>query len=594
MNKAECIRHAHDLNAQGQHDQAVQLLRAYLGLYPDDPDLNQHLGLLLLPRPDSLPEAVTLLEKSVRLAPHVPAYRTNWATALSLSGQHERAASEYRRALAMHPLNFAAHHGLSSVLLALGEYDQAIASARQAAALEPVRVETWLNLAAALVRAGRWADVPGTFEEALRHAPDHPVLLANLAACVHAHDRYDAARIREIHRRLGRVLAGLAPASQPPDTVPDPDRPLRIGYLSPHFRGHALEGFLRPLLERHDRQQYPACCYAQAPANDQASQWFASAAVLWRDVSNLNDDAVASQIRADAVDILVDLAGHAPGSRAALLSRRVAPVQVSYLGYPTATHLACEDWHLADAVIAPLAESPAGAWGHDADRDRTRRLDGCWCCWSPPGDAPPVTPRDSAADLSLGYTAGVARISESLARAWSRILDALPQARVVIVASGLEHDHARNGICRALARWGIPSPRLQFRSPGTERAERLATLSDMDLLLGAFPDGSPASVCEALWMGVPVIAWRGGTDASRLDAGVLTGAGLPDLIAGSADQYVETVVALARDVARRRALRHTLRPHLACSPLCDQDAFIARLQHAYRQMWRDYCRRVTT
>jgi predicted O-linked N-acetylglucosamine transferase (SPINDLY family) len=583
MTKAEIIRSLQELARSGQAAVAIERLAPLLQSHPDDPDFNQQMALLVLSR-GATADAAQYFARSVQLAPASVEYRSNYATVLSMTGRHAEAAAEYRRAIAVRPESYPAQIGLSTALLALSEYDAALSAARQANFLDAARPEPWLNMSIALMRSGRAEEGLKVVERGLQRFPNHPVLLMHMVANLHYTPGIGPQRIRDEHERLGRLVAMSLPPPHAFSNTRDPERPLRIGYLSPDFRDHSVAHFLRPILAAHDPAQARVYCYSAVLRPDAATEEFKAAAPTWREVATLDDAALESVVRGDQIDILVDLAGHTGGGRVMSMARRLAPVQATYLGYPNTTGIPAIDYRLVDSHT-----DPAGA--ESLSTEKLVRLDPCFLCYRGSREAPGFSPSPAARDgfVTFGSFNAAQKVSAPVIESWARITGSVPASRLVLKTSAFDAEPVRRDFLRRFAAAGLGPDRVELLGRTADPIEHLKTYSRIDVALDTFPYNGATTTCEALWMGVPVVTLAGASHAGRVGASILTAAGAAELVAPDLDAYVTRAVSLANDTARLEEYRINLRAQLQSSPLCDADGFTRRLERAYRDMWRAYC-----
>jgi predicted O-linked N-acetylglucosamine transferase (SPINDLY family) len=304
----------------------------------------------------------------------------------------------------------------------------------------------------------------------------------------------------------------------------------------------------------------------------------------WRPTAGLSDEQLAAQVRSDGIDLLVDLAGHTAGNRLLTFARRPAPVLVSYLGYPGTTGLEAIGYRLADTVTDPPEEPAFYA-------EELVRLPGAFCCYAPPAALPPpgaAPPSRTSGLVTFGSLHKLEKLNERVVDLWCQVLQAVPGSRLLLCRHTLDGTTAAWWVRQVAAR-GLAPRRLVPRRVEAVGMAHLAAYADIDVALDPFPWNGHATACEALWMGVPVVALRGPRHASRMVASVLTAVGLTELIAETPEEYCRLAVALAADEAQRAELRRTLRERLQTSPLCDGATFTRGLEAAYRQLWRRWC-----
>jgi predicted O-linked N-acetylglucosamine transferase (SPINDLY family) len=285
----------------------------------------------------------------------------------------------------------------------------------------------------------------------------------------------------------------------------------------------------------------------------------------------------------------VDLAGHtasghAAKSRLLVFARKPAPVQVTWLGYPNTTGLKAIDYRMVDEVTDPVEEADAFA------SETLVRLPGGFLCYG--GDdgapAPGPVPSLTTGTVTFGSFNSPPKLSPATLDAWAQVLTRLPEARLLLKGKPFADAATRALYHGRLAERGVGPERVEL-APWLPEQAHLALYDRIDIALDPFPYNGTTTTCQALWMGVPVVALRGDRHASRVGASLLTQIGLPDLIADSIGAYVEIAVALAGDPARLADLRHSLRLRMAASPLCDAGGFARKTEHAYRTMWQRWC-----
>jgi protein O-GlcNAc transferase len=502
---------------------------------------------------------------------------------------------------------------LGLTLAALGHHDEAEAAYRQAVQLAPQFMEAWCNWGLLLRRRGKLGEALACIERAATLAGDHPGVLCNLSTVlleagrtrealaaarrglatnpgfVALHDglimilHYDAATTaQDIREELERWQASfgepLRGAIQPHKNNADPSRRLRVGYISADFGQHSVGRFMAPLLAAHDRQAVEVICYAHVVVPDEMTARLRSLAHGWRSIVGMSDEAVADLIRADDIDVLVDLAMHTAGNRLLIFARKPAPVQVSWLAYPGSTGLRAVDFRLSDDVIDPSG-SP------DTYVEETLRLETYWC-YEPPLEEPvgPL-PADRTHGVTFGSLNMSAKISEPALAVWGQLLARVPDSRLLLHASVGGH---RERILAALEREAVTRDRVTF----VERMPLIQFLrlhADIDIGLDPFPFCGGTTTCDALWMGVPVVTLRGATPVGRSGSSLLTHVGLSELIAETPEDYVRRAAELAGDLDRLRSFRATLRQRLRHSILLDGPRFARCMEGLYRQMWVKWC-----
>jgi predicted O-linked N-acetylglucosamine transferase (SPINDLY family) len=320
-------------------------------------------------------------------------------------------------------------------------------------------------------------------------------------------------------------------------------------------------------------------CYADVPARDTMTARLRGLAHHWKPSNGLTHSELADLVRADGIDVLVDLCGHLAGSRLRAFARRPAPVQVGYLGYPGTTGLEAVGYRLTDAITDPPGEPSCYA-------EELVRLPGCFCCYAPPA-TPELPPRHNG-PLTFGSLHKLEKLNDRVLDLWRTLLEDVPGARLLLARHVLHGDTA-DVWRRRLRERGFDFGRVELRQVEAVGMGHLKAYADIDIALDVFPWSGHTTACEALWMGVPVVTLRGDRAAGRMTASVLTCLGLREWVADDPAGYRRIAAALAANPGRLAEQRLTLRERMRASPLCDGAAFTRGLEDVYRTLWRRWC-----
>jgi predicted O-linked N-acetylglucosamine transferase (SPINDLY family) len=588
------------LNSQGQRDTAIEEYRCALRLVPNYPEALNDLG-NALGEQGKLDEAILSYQQALRFRPHFADAHYNLAVVLGKQNKHHAALFHYQEAIRHKPHYAEAHMNLGNVLHGLWRFDEAVASYQEALRHRPTFSEALHGLAGVYLRQGRVDEAAEAFKEALRLQPDSAALQSNLLFCMNYDPGADLDEVFEAHRRFGEAHEQQDKPDSDSSFIADPssiNRRLRIGYVSPDLRYHALARYFEPVLKHHDAGQVEVFCYAEVATPDpvtvrlqtlvQELQERATAAHLlstsdmhWRSTCGMTDAEVAQQIRDDGIDIVVDLAGHTANNRLCALALKPAPIQATWLGYMNSTGLRSMDYRLTDEVLDPPGQTVL-------DTEELVRLDGGMCCFAPPPDAPVVSPLPalSRGYLTFGSLHNLFKLNTTVFDLWSRLLKALPTARLLMFRHTLVGS-ARDHIHREFTQRGIGPEQLDFRQ-GTDAEGYLRIYDEIDVGLDSFPYTGGVTTCESLWMGVPVLSLCGSRPASRNSAGILARVGLSDWAVETEEQYLTMGASLANDLERLARLRAELRERMA-NTVCDAEGFTRTLENTYRNMWRRWC-----
>lgn len=574
---------------------------------PGDPDL-LHLAGLAQRAQGRLAEARDNLLSAIRARPDDVNQHANLGVILGEMGDQEGAVAALGRAIHLRPDYVEAYYNLGNARAAQGHLAAAIAAYRAAIEYQPGHVQAALNLAAALEAHGQPDAAIGVLHDALSRSPGTPALLNNLGNLLGSHGRPDEAV--EILKQAARHAPGspvilsnllyralfspacpqaeieawlcgweglLGPAALPPAVAHDfdPERPLRVGYVSPHWREHVLGRNLLPFCSGRF-PDHVVIIYSDVVKPDRLTGIFRDWADEWNDCSADDDDRLAKRIRDDRIDVLIDLSLHMPGNRLRVFAQRAAPVQLTFGGYPGMTGLTAMDGRLTDQYLEPRLEG--------ATRERPFHMGPSFWCYAPESSEPPVL-EPPTRPVTFGCLHSFAKQNERVWALWARVLLAVPDSRLYLLAPS---EYARALVVEAMGRHGVQSGRLQFAKP-MPHALYLQEYASVDVLLDTFPYQGHTSLLDALWMGVPVVSLVGEAPVSRASLSILSNLGLAQFAVFDELDFVDKARELATDHESRRELRRTLRGRLQSSPLMDAARFSADFRRACRHFWRSSC-----
>ena len=563
------------VEAQGQFEQA-------LNLRPGFAAARYQLG-KALEQQARLPEAVDCYREALRLNPGLVHINTDLGRTLRTLGRLEEAIAAYREILRSRPNAADAWNNLGNVLRQLARMDEAADCYRRALSISPQLAESWNNLGNVLKTLGQLDEAVDCYRRTVELKPGFTQAHSNLLLCLNYLPSQDEQALFREHLRWAETHTPARPAAREHANPPDPERRLRIGYVSPDFRTHAVTRFFEPLLANHDHDAVEVICYAQLLRGDDTTQRLQSLADGWCRTTGMTHAELAERIRGDGIDILVDLAGHTGRNRLVTLGLRPAPIQISWLGYPNTTGMSAIDYRLTDAIADPPG----------AERLHTEelvRLEGGLTRYRPPDDAPEAGPLPAAATgpVTFGSLNNLVKLNDQVIALWARVLQRIPGARLLLF-----RDMLRGGVAErvraAFARHGIGDERLELRHETTDGRSYLSVYREIDICLDTFPWNGHVTTCEALWMGVPVIALLGPVHRGRLSASILHQVGLDELVAESPENYIRIAEGLAGDLDRLAQLRAGLRRRLAESHLCDGASQAREVEAVYRRIWHRWC-----
>jgi predicted O-linked N-acetylglucosamine transferase (SPINDLY family) len=567
---------------RGRFADAELSLRRAVVIQPDAPSALNNLGNALVAQ-SRWAEAADVLQRAVALAPDSAHAWVNLGHAEKGLERYPEAVTAYERALALSPAVTVALVGLGDALQGLGELDRAVGHYHRALAIDPADQETYDHLEVALRRLGRLVDAEVVVSRrAVHREPDSPSALSRLIMVLDLHEGAEE-QAQQARRHWNEQFGHPARRSLAVYTVDrDPDRRLRVGYVSADFRHHSASNVILPTLRSHNREQVEIVCYSGVCAPDHVTEIYRGLADVWRDVAHLSDDELAALIRSDQVDILVDLSGHSDGNRLPVFARKPAPIQITAWGYATGTGLDAMDYLFADPTIVP-PHARAGFTEEIVDLPSVAPYD-------PPSPAPPVAPAPvlGRGHITFGAFNRLPKLSAYSRDAWGQVLAATPTARLLVKCDGLADSKVRAWLLDGLAAYGVAPERVTIMG-GTSQYEHLATHAEIDIMLDTFPHGGGVTTLDSFLMGVPVVTLLGERMPGRLSASLLGSVGLSDLVAQTTEQYVEIATALAGNLDRLVQIRTTLRERLLSSPLGDRHRYARAVEDAYRTLWRRWC-----
>jgi protein O-GlcNAc transferase len=531
-------------------------------------------------------------------------------------GDHEAAIQHLLRAAELHPENGRIWINLAVCQAKAGKWEGAADSARRGAAcsLEPEatwralrflqraglysdavegylrEIERngatpgiWNELGTALCASGRTEEGERAYLRSLELDPDFAPAGSNRLFALHLADPLPPEIIADEHIAWGRRMAArIQPGFSFTERNGSTGRPLRVGILSSDLRAHSIVYFLAPILENLSPRKFPITVFSNVASPDQTTERLKEGAQRWLTIDKLTPRETAEAIYRESIDVLVEVGGHTSPKTLETLAWKPAPIQIAYLAYPDTTGLKTVDYVLTDAVADPPGSS------EHLYSERLLRLSPCGLCYRPPEATPAYRQRGEAAPVVFGSFAQRQKLSPRTLCLWASILRRLPDSRLLCKAKAW----ADPRLCAELREWfaaqGVGPERIDLLGHVRSTRDHLDLYQDVDIGLDTYPYSGITTTCEALWMGVPVIALPGRNQVSRLCASILEAAGLPELVATGDPDYVERALRLASDVLRLRRERPALRQRLRASPLFDEQGFARQLEAALRAIWRDH------
>lgn len=575
------------LRARGDWEEALGCYRRALARNAADPFVHSNHGCLLQDMGRSA-EAEEALRTAIRLKPEYAEAHFNLANILRNRGNREAAKAAYGEALRLKPDMASALCNLGDLHKGAVELTRAVECFVAALKADPKSAEAWNNLGETLKEMGRIEEAVAVFQKGLEAHPAHALMHSNLLLALHYTPAVPPETIFRAHVAWAQRHADpLLPAGRRHPNPRDPERRLRIGYVSPDFCAHSVAFFAEPLIREHDRGHFEVFCYHANARSDMVTERLKGLSDGWRSLVGVDDARAAALIEQDGIDILVDLTGHTANNRLTLFARKPAPVQATWLGYPDTTGMRAIDWRFSDAIAEPPGE---------ADRlsaERIVRLPHGFHSYRPPVDvAPPAEPPFRASGhVTFGSFNNTSKVTGEVVRVWSEILKRVPGSRLIVKSAQMGDEETRRRYLNTFVQCGIDAGRVELLARIDAADGHLRAYDRIDIGLDPFPYNGTTTTCEALWMGVPVVTLTGANHVARVGASLLTHCGLTELVASDMEGYIATAVALAGDPGRLDRLRRTMRSRLSAAPLTDYTGFARGVEAAYRAMWRDWVAR---
>ncbi|CAN5497715.1 hypothetical protein BH10PLA1_BH10PLA1_17890 [soil metagenome] len=524
-------------------------------------------------------ESVAIYQRAIVIKPTIPEAHSNLGHALLILGQLDDAIAACRKAIDLRPRDSAAFNNLGNALQSKAEPDLATEAFLQSLSIDHNNIKAWNNLGNVQFTQGKIEEAITSYAHAAQHSTVDPTADSNRVYALNFHPHYDAeAILRELKAWNTRRAAMFLPAIRSYTNDRTPTRRLRIGYVSPDFRQHVVGYNLLPLFEQHDRGKFEVYCYSNVANPDSMTDAFKSLADGWRNIFGVSDEQAALMVRDDQIDVLVDTSLHMSSNRLLIFARKPAPVQVTFAGYPGGTGLEAIDYRLTDPYLDPPVAIQSNYVEHSIVLP-----DSFWC-YDPRTTEPSVNelPALSSGHVTFGCLSNFSKINEDVIALWTKVMTAVPNSRLLILASPGSH---RDRFIKAMSATGVTADRVEFIHK-LPRQMYLEQYHRIDIGLDTFPYNGHTTSLDSLWMGVPVITLVGQTAVSRAGWSQLSNLGLTELAALDDKTFVSIATSLANDLPRLAELRRTLRSRMQKSPLMDAPGFTRNVEVAYRQMWK--------
>ena len=568
----------------GRSSMAGELFQRAINATPGISQYHGNLGLALA-RQGRLEEAIAAYRKSLSLKPDYADSYNNLGNALLATGSVSEAVDAFMAAIKHRPDFVEAHSNLGSALQKLGKVDEGVAEYRKAIALNPNYAQAHNNLANGLRDLGKIDGACAELRTAMRLAPGNTAIGSNYVYTMSYHPATGSEDLCRAERQWNQQHAApLSKLIANHSNDRNPDRKLRIGYISGDFRDHIAGKMILPLLLHRDRKQFEVLCYYNGVQSDEMTAKFRAQSDGFRSIVGMDDDSAARQIRSDSIDILVDCSGHMGGNRLLVVARKPAPVQIMFISYPGSTGLDALDYRLTDPYLDPPGTDES------LYSEKTIHLSDTFWCFDPESMDAPREPINELPAIKNGYVTfgcvnNFVKVNDGVLELWSRVMREVPNSHLLLLAPEGE---GRRRVTEKMKKEGIESSRLEF-VPRVGREEYLRYFSRMDIGLDTVPYNGHTTSLDGMWMGVATVTLMGRTIVGRAGFSELSNVGLSELSSTTPDEFVKVASELGKDVDRQRQLREGMRERMARSPLCDAARWVSNVESVYRQVWRKWC-----
>lgn len=565
----------------GRADEAIEACRTAIRLKPDLAEAHNNLGNALKASGDLI-AAGKAYESALRLRPNFAEVHNNLGLALSDLRQWEPAQECFHRALAIRPTYAEVHANLGDVARAEGRWDEAIAHYKDTLRHQPDNLIAHWNIGNLHWSAGLHDLAAESYQKALELNPDSSEIHSNFLYAKLYDTNLAPEALLEMHREYARKFEVPLVAQRRPHTnVRDPERRLKVGYVSADFRSHPVAHFIVPIFAHHDKARFELYAYYNDTRNDEFTELLRRHTDHWVPCKDMTDDELAERIRADGVDILIDLAGHTAGNRLLTFARKPAPIQMTYLSYPGTTGLDSMDYRITDRYTDP--ESHAGHYVEEL-----LHLPNSMWCYTPAPYMPEVTPLPALHNgyVTFGSFNNANKLNDGCLSLWAKILHAVPNSRLLMLT--VPEGAVQEKLIEQFAGYGIPADRLELKGklPGPEFVK---WISQADIALDTFPVNGGTTTMEAMWMGVPTVTLIGSRFVARAGYSLLSSVGMAEPAAADTESYLRKARELASDLPTLANMRTNLRRQVAGSPLTEATMFTRNMETCFRETWRKWC-----
>ncbi len=571
------IIQAHSYLKKADFNQAYLICVEVLKSEPRNSGANYLLGFILISHKNYI-DALPFLKKAIDANPSFATARLSYAKALSELGQIDESIEEFKKYVVFKPEDAIALNSLGLLLCLNFMPFDAIQYLEQALKYNRNYGDAWSNLAMAMSSIGEHQKAITYYKKTLEVDPLKKLSISNLLLSYNYSDITPLKVIFNQHVDLMAVAYKNEMSLAQPNEIRN-RKEVRVGYVSPDFHRHSVPYFLLPLIENHDRSIFKTYAYYNNDVVDDITEVFKSNVDCFQSIHNLETTAVRKMVEEDEIDILVDLTGHMRRGRLDVFAAKVAPVQVTWLGYPNTTGLPQIDYRFADKITDPEGEAD------EYHSEKLIRLNNGFLSYKGDNDQDylQILPCKNEAVFTFGSFNNCEKITSEVIEAWSELLKRTKNSRILLKSGPFKDKGVRKRFLKLFSNFGIESSRVEMLSFAPV-GKHLSTYDRVDLALDTFPYNGTTTTCEALWMGVPTVTYTGTKHVSRVGASIMSHVGLDDFVARDVEGYIEKAVSLSGNIDYLQSVREGMRKRLESSDLCNNKQFSEQVENAYRKM----------
>jgi len=568
------------LKALDKKDEALLSFQKALEYEPDHLGALLQCGMIFHERAD-FDRAIYYYKRIRDLRPQEDTY-ANVVRLYYEQGNYVEGIAEAENALKVFPRSVMLLRGMGDIYSNVAAYQEALDCFERALTIDPDDPKTYIAIGVTYKNIGRLEESIAMQRKAVELLPDEAWAYSNLLLTMVYAASVSPEELTDESFKFGEIVADKYLRVRPFANNKDPERRLRIGFVSPDFRRHAVNYFLAPIFKL-SKDQFEVFAYSKVQREDEFTDQLKKKFDVWRDIKTLSDDAAADRIEEDRIDILVDVTGHTAYNSLMVFARKPAPIQVTWLGHPATSGMKAMDYRLTDYYAEPPEMT------EHLNRETLWRMPEIFCAYStgeiniPVIDNPPF---DDNGYVTFGCFNNFTKVTDQVLKCWAEIMAEIPSSRLLLEIAAIDNEKIKTGVIQRLQNCGLPLERVILEQ--RKMANQFVLYNKIDIALDPFPCNGGTTSMDTLWMGVPLVSLAGRHFASRMGVTILTNAGLPELVASTTKEYVSIAADLARDTEKLRSIRLNLRDRVMASPLMNQERFAKNLGDAFRQMWRKW------